>query len=122
MSKYEQKISAMGLVLPGPLQMPGGLMLPFPWVNVRGDRAYVSGHGAQNADGSPAGPYGAVGQDVSIDEAKESARKAGLAMLGSLKRELGSLDRITGWCRVFGMVNCPPRFVNPPTVINGLAS
>ena len=40
-------------------------------------------------------------------------------MLGSLQRELGSLDRITGWCRVFGMVNCAAGFDNPTMVING---
>ncbi len=88
-------------------------------MNVRGDRAFISGHGPQNSDGSPAGPFGAVGDTVSVEEAKASARKVGLAMLGSLKRELGSLDRITGWCRVLGMVNCAPRFANPPAVISG---
>lgn len=119
MSNYEQKIVSMGLVLPQPLKLPSNMVLPFPWVNVRGDRAFVSGHGPQNSDGSPAGPFGAVGDTVSIEEAKASARKVALSMLGSLKRELGSLDRITGWCRVFGMVNCAPRFANPPAVING---
>jgi enamine deaminase RidA (YjgF/YER057c/UK114 family) len=119
MSKYEHKLASMGLVLPQPLKLPPGMVLPFPWVNVRGDRAYVSGHGPQEADGSPAGPFGAVGEDVSIDEAYETAKKVGLSILGSLNRELGSLDRIAGWCRVFGMVNCAPRFANPPSAING---
>jgi enamine deaminase RidA (YjgF/YER057c/UK114 family) len=119
MSNYEQKLVSMGLVLPQPLTLPSHMVLPFPWVNVRGDRAFISGHGPQNPDGSPAGPFGAVGDIVSIEDAKASARKAGLAMLGSRKRELGSLDRITGWCRVLGMVNCAPRFANPPAVING---
>ncbi|WP_160012242.1 RidA family protein [Rhizobium sp. 18055] len=119
MSNYEQKLVSMGLVLPQPLKLPSHMTLPFPWVNVRGDRAYISGHGPQNPDGSPAGPFGAVGDNVSVEDAHASARKAALAVLGSLKRELGSLDRITGWCRVFGMVNCAPRFANPPAVING---
>jgi len=119
MSNYEQKLASMGLVLPQPLKLPSNMVLPFPWVNVRGNRAFISGHGPQNSDGSPAGPFGAVGDTVSVEEAKASARKVGLAMLGSLKRELGSLDRITGWGRVLGMVNCVPRFANPPAVING---
>ena len=119
MATYEDKLASMGLVLPEPLKLPPGMTLPFPWVNVRGDRAFISGHGPQEADGSPAGPYGAVGEDVSIEEAYETARKVGLSILGSLKRELGELDRIAGWCRVFGMVNCAPRFPNTPSAING---
>ena len=119
MANYEQRLAAMGLVLPQPLKLPSNMVLPFPWVNVRGNRAFVSGHGPQNTDGTPAGPFGAVGENISIEEAKASARKVALSMLGSLKRELGSLDRISGWCRVFGMVNCAPRFANPPAVING---
>ncbi len=119
MPNFEDKLTSMDLVLPQPLKLPPGMILPFPWVNVRGDRAYISGHGPQETDGSPAGPFGAVGDDVSIDEAYEAAKKVGLSMLGSLKRELGSLDRVAGWCRVFGMVNCTPRFANTPSVING---
>jgi enamine deaminase RidA (YjgF/YER057c/UK114 family) len=40
-------------------------------------------------------------------------------MLGSLKRELGSLDRITAWLKVFGMVNSAAGFREQPGVING---
>jgi enamine deaminase RidA (YjgF/YER057c/UK114 family) len=43
-------------------------------------------------------------------------------MLGSLQRSLGSLDRITGWLRVFGMVNSAPGFDQQPTVINGFTN
>ena len=42
-------------------------------------------------------------------------------MLGSLKRELGDLDRVTAWLRVFGMVNAVPDFARQPTVINGFS-
>lgn len=121
MSKYETRLADIGLFLPSPMKLPPGVVLPAPWVNVRGDRAFVSGHGPQQADGSPAGPFGAVGQDVSVHEARELAKKTGLSILGSLKRELGDLDRITGWCRVFGMVNCAARFDDPPVVINGFS-
>ncbi|WP_230532144.1 RidA family protein [Microvirga roseola] len=119
--KAEARLKELGLLLPKPLQTPPGIVLPFPWVHVRGDRAFVSGHGPQDADGSLAGPFGKVGDTISIEQGREIARKVGLSMLGSLKRELGSLDRITGWCRVFGMVNCAPGFDRPPTVINGFS-
>lgn len=117
----DEKLAALGIVLPPPLKLPPGMVLPFPWVNVRGDRAYISGHGPQEPDGSLAGPFGAVGESVSLDEARASARKVGLSMLASLKRQLGSLDRITGWCRVHGMVNSALRFTETPAVMNGFS-
>ena len=70
----------------------------------------ISGHGPTNTDGSLAAPLGKVGRDVSEEQAYEAARLTALAILGSLKRELGDLDRIAGWVRVFGMVNSAPGF------------
>ena len=119
MSNAQEKLSELGLVLPEPLKLPPGVTLPFPWVNVRGNRAIISGHGPTKADGSVAGPLGKVGDQVSVEEAKELARKTALAILASLQRELGDLDRIVGWNRVFGMVNSAPDFNSQPEVING---
>ena len=42
-------------------------------------------------------------------------------MLGSLKRELGDLDRIKQWLRVLGMVNVAPGFTMTTPVINGFS-
>jgi len=50
-----------------------------------------------------------------------AARLAALAILGSLKRELGDLDRVVRWLRVFGMVNSAPGFDQQPSVINGFS-
>ena len=119
MTDFDERLVALGIVLPQPLKSPPGMVLPFPWVNVRGDRAYISGHGPQETDGSPAGPFGAVGDTVTIEEGYGSARKVGLSVLGSLQRELGTLNRIAGWCRVHGMVNCQAGFDNTPSVLNG---
>jgi enamine deaminase RidA (YjgF/YER057c/UK114 family) len=118
-SKIEQRLTELGLALPAPLQLPPGVVLPFAWVRVVGRRAIVSGHGPTNADGSLARPLGKVGRDVSLEQAQTAARLAGLAILGSLKRELGDLDRIAAWLRVFGMVNSAPGFNKQPLVING---
>ncbi|WP_192256069.1 RidA family protein [Mesorhizobium silamurunense] len=117
----EEKLAALGIILPPPLKLPPGMLLPFPWVNVRGDRAYISGHGPQEPDGRLTGPSGVVGESVSLEKARASARKVGLSMLASLRRELGSLDRITGWCRVHGMVNAAPGFTQTPAVMNGFS-
>jgi enamine deaminase RidA (YjgF/YER057c/UK114 family) len=90
-------------------------------VRIVGDRACISGHGPQNADGSIAGPFGKVGAEVSVTEGYEAARLTALSVLGSLARELGDLDRITAWVRVFGMVNSAPGFAGQPSVINGFS-
>ena len=115
----ENKLRELGLVLPQTLRLPPGAVLPFPWVRVHGNRAYVSGHAAQNPDGTLAGPLGKVGLDVSVEQAQHSARLTALSILASLQRELGDLDRISAWLRVFGMVNSAPGFNQQPTVING---
>jgi enamine deaminase RidA (YjgF/YER057c/UK114 family) len=111
----EAKIKELGLVLPEPMPVD----LPFPWVRVHGNRAYVSGHAPQNADGSLAEPLGKVGADVTVEQGYAQARRVGLAILGSLKRELGDLNRVTAWLRAFGMVNSAPGFNQQPQVING---
>jgi enamine deaminase RidA (YjgF/YER057c/UK114 family) len=111
----EARIKQIGLVLPEPMNMK----LPFPWVRVHGNRAYVSGHGPQNADGSLAEPLGKVGKDLTVDQAYRQARTVGLSILGSLKRELGDLNRVSHWLRIFGMVNSAPGFNQQPQVING---
>jgi enamine deaminase RidA (YjgF/YER057c/UK114 family) len=116
--RIEAKLEELGLVLPEPMQVPPGLRLPFAWVRVRGNRAYISGHIPLNPDGSVAQPLGKVGAEVSADEGYEAARRVALAHLASLKRALGDLDRITAWLRVFAMVNAAPEFNQTPLVTN----
>jgi enamine deaminase RidA (YjgF/YER057c/UK114 family) len=115
----EAKLEALGLVLPEPIQMPPSLRLPFVWVRVRGNRAYISGHIALNPDGSVAQPLGKVGAEVTAEEGYQSARRVALAHLASLKRALGDLDRVSAWLRVFAMVNAAPGFNQTPLVTNG---
>lgn len=119
MSHIEQQLQNLGIALPQPLELPPGAVLPFPWVRVVGTRVIISGHGPTNPDGPLAKPLGKVGRDVTPEEAYRAARLTGLAILGSLHRELGALDRIAHWVRVFGMVNSVPGFQNQPAVING---
>ncbi|HEX4596325.1 MAG TPA: RidA family protein [Burkholderiaceae bacterium] len=119
MAQIESRLSDLGLVLPAPLLLPPGVTLPFPWVRVHGNRAFISGHGPQNADGSLATPLGKVGAEVSLEQAQVAARQVGLSILASLKRELGDLDRVTAWLKVLGMVNSAPGFNRQPNVING---
>ena len=95
--------------------------MSFSWVRVHRDRAYVSGHGPQNPDGSIAQPLGKVGAEVSPERGCELARLTALSALGSLKRELGDLDRVSAWLMVHGMVNAVPDFAQSTNVINGFS-
>ncbi len=117
--RIEAKLEELGLVLPEPMQVPPGLRLPFSWVRLRDNRAYISGHIPLNPDGSVAQPLGKVGAEVSAEESYQSARLVALAHLASLKRALGDLDRVTAWLRVFAMVNVAPEFNQTPLVTNG---
>ncbi len=117
----EAKLKDLGLVLPEPVKAPPGVILPFSWVRVRGNRVFISGHPPLNPDGSLAKPLGRVGAEVSLEEGYQAARLTALAILGNLKRTLGDLDRISAWLRVFGMVNAAPGFNQMPSVINGFS-
>jgi enamine deaminase RidA (YjgF/YER057c/UK114 family) len=119
LAHIESKLRSLGLTLPAPLVLPPGVTLPFPWVRVHRNRAFVSGHAAQNPDGTLAQPLGKVGLEVTLEQAQDAARLTGLAILGSLQRELGDLDRVTAWLRILGMVNVAPGFQRMPAVING---
>jgi enamine deaminase RidA (YjgF/YER057c/UK114 family) len=119
--RIKKRLAELGLVLPEPMRMPPGAVLPFPWVRVHRGRAFVSGHAPLLQDGSLAGPLGGVGGEVTQEQAYDAARLTALSVLSSLRRELGDLDRITAWLRVFGMVNTAPGFTNTPAVINGFS-
>ena len=121
MAEVEARLEEFGLVLPERLEASPGLRLPFSWVRVPRSRTYVSGHGALNPDGSVARPLGKVGAEVPPEQGYEAARLTALAILVSLKRELGDLDRVTAWLRVFGIVNAAPGFAEQPNVINGFS-
>jgi enamine deaminase RidA (YjgF/YER057c/UK114 family) len=116
------KINALGLTLPAPIQLPPGVVAKFPFVRIIGNRALVSGHGPLNADGSLAMPlFGKVGKDLGLSQATEAAQLTTLAILSSLKDALGSLDRITAFGRVLGMVNCSPDFTKQTPVIDAFS-
>ena len=121
MSEIETKLTSLGLVLPPPVRFPAGVILPFAFVLVRGNRAIISGHGPQQADGSIAMPRGKLGRELTVAQGREAARLTALSILGSLKRTLGDLDRVRAWTRVFGMVNSAPGFNTQPLVINGFS-
>lgn len=117
----ESRLAALGLELPATPPAPPGARLPFAFVRVFGGRAIISGHGPQLPDGSMAPPFGKVGAEVTVEQAYQAARLTAVSMLASLRRELGDLERVTAWLKVFGMVSSAPGFTQQPAVINGFS-
>lgn len=117
----EERLEEMGHALPAPTKVPDGLHLPFSFINVRGDRALISGHPRNAADGRIDGPFGTLGGDMATDEGYAAARGIGLSVLANLKAEIGELSRVAGWVRVFGMVSSVPGYTEQHLVINGFS-
>ena len=109
----EQRLEQLGLNLP-PAPPLGGIYHP---VVLQGSLAYLSGQGPVTSQGTLI--KGKVGKDLNRDEARLAARQVGLTMLATLKKELGSLDKIARLIKLFGMVNSTPDFDEHPYVING---
>jgi enamine deaminase RidA (YjgF/YER057c/UK114 family) len=121
----EEKLKALNLTLPEPIKglSPDMKKMPPSWIRIRGNRAFISGHGPQKPDGSIAGPLGKVGtgkgDDVTLGQAYQAAQLATLSILGTLKGEIGDLDRVTAWLMINGFVNVAPGFTQTTAVING---
>jgi enamine deaminase RidA (YjgF/YER057c/UK114 family) len=64
---------------------------------------------------------GKVGKDLTVEQGYQSARQAGLIMLGKMRTALGSLDRVKRVVKVLGMVNSADGFSDQPRVVNGFS-
>ena len=109
----EEKLSELGYELPT-LPTSKGI---YKRCLIDGKNVYVSGHISVNTDGSSI--TGKLGKDLSEEQGKVAARQCGLAILSSLKAELGDLQKIKRVMKVFGMVNATPDYEKHPIVING---
>ena len=109
----ESQLAALSLVLP-PAPKPVAVYKPLV---VFGNTAYVSGHGPVRTDGTLI--TGVVGKDLDLDAGKAAARQVGLAILATLRSQLGSLDKVKRVVKTLGMVNSAADFYDHPKVING---
>ena len=121
MKTPEERLSELGLVLPAPTKLPEGLHLPFSFINVRGERALISGHPKQDENGAISGPFGVLGGDMTTEQGYAEAREVGLSVLANLRAEIGELSRVAGWVRVFGMVTSAPGYSEQHLVVNGFS-
>ena len=109
----ETALQQLGIELPPPPQ-PLGVYKP---CLIDGRHLYVSGHGPVQNDKTLI--IGRIGKDMDAEAGKKAARQVGLAILATLKAQLGSLDKVKRVIKVLGMVNCVPEFEKHPFIING---
>lgn len=83
---------------------------------LHGDVLYTAGHIPLGADGTLV--LGRLGEDLTVDEGKAAARYAALSLLATVQQELGSLERVDRFLRVYGVVNAAPSFTDHTTVID----
>ena len=67
----------------------------------------------------PIGVAGKVGKEFTEQQGYEYAKDVGLLLVAVMRRELGSLDKVTRVVKILGFVNGTPDFQNHPQVING---
>ena len=111
----ESQLTELGLELPM-APKPMGVYKP---VLVIGNILYLSGQGPLKPDGTLI--KGKVGKDLSMEEGKLAARQVGLAMLSTIKANIGDLNKIKRIVKTLGMVNSTPEFDQHPAVINGFS-
>jgi len=109
----ENKLKEMGLELP-PAAKP---VANYVSAVRTGNLVFLSGHGPIRKDGTMI--TGKVGGELNIEEGYEAARQVAVGLLGSLKGEIGDLDKVRRVVKLLGMVNCTPDFTDQPKVING---
>jgi enamine deaminase RidA (YjgF/YER057c/UK114 family) len=115
-SKPETRIQELHLTLPAPAKPVAKYKMT---VQV-GNMLYVSGHGpGKITDKTPI--VGKVGDDLTLEQGKESARAVGLNILSTVRNSLGSLDKVKRLVKTLGMVNCTPDYKEQPQVINGFS-
>jgi enamine deaminase RidA (YjgF/YER057c/UK114 family) len=115
MGRIEARLGELGLALPAPMNPPGN----FELVKVHGGIGYIAGH--PPIDGSTLLAEGVVGRDLTLQQGYDAARLTGFAILASLKRTLGDLDRVTEWLRAVGYVQTAPGFSDNAKVVNGFS-
>jgi enamine deaminase RidA (YjgF/YER057c/UK114 family) len=112
-ARLAAKLAELGLQLP-PAAPPKGVYRPLV---VAGNLVYTSGHLPVDAAGGLV--VGRLGAQLDVDAGYRAAQLAALGILASLRKELGSLDRVGRVVKILGAVNCTPEFTLQPAVING---
>jgi enamine deaminase RidA (YjgF/YER057c/UK114 family) len=112
MSKIEDKIAELGLTLPDHVPPAGSYLVGYR----AGDLVFTSAVGPRSADSNITG---LLGEDCTVEQGYEAARRTCLRMLTNVKSIIGDLDKIVHVVKVFGMVQATPDFNQYAQVVNG---
>jgi enamine deaminase RidA (YjgF/YER057c/UK114 family) len=112
MSNAEKRLKDLGIELP----VPGAPIASFVHRVQVGELLFVSGQVSSDPTG---GIKGAVGVDVSAEQAYEAARLCAVHLLAQVKAACGDLGRVKRVVRLGGFVQAGPEFYDIPKVING---
>lgn len=113
MMDYEQRLDALGIVLPE-AAAPVASYVP---VVVTGGMAHVSGQISFDRDGALI--RGRLGADMDVAAGQAAAGRCALMVLAQLRAALGSLDRVERIVKLGVFVQCTPEFTDQPEVANG---
>jgi enamine deaminase RidA (YjgF/YER057c/UK114 family) len=112
---FDKKLKELGVELYTPSKPMGNYVKA-----VRtGNLLYLAGHGPTRADNTNI--TGKVGRDLTTEQGYEAAKQVGIAMLSTLKGEVGDFNKVKRVVKVLGMVNCTENFVDQPKVMNGFS-
>ena len=111
----EQRLKELGIQLFPPTKPMGNYVKA-----VRtGNLIFLAGHGPTFADNTNI--TGKVGKELTLEQGAAAARQTGLALLSTLKGEVGDLKKVKRIVKVLGMVNCTESFTDQPKVMNGFS-
>ncbi len=115
MSDAETRVQELHLTLP-PAPKPVAV---YKTAVKHGTLLFVSGHGPLKADKTMI--TGTVGKDLTPEQGQEAARQVGLAILATIRDQLGSLNKVKRLVKTLGWVNCVAEFKDQPKVMNGFS-
>jgi enamine deaminase RidA (YjgF/YER057c/UK114 family) len=107
----EEKLKTLGVTLPNP-PTPAGSYVP---AIKTGNLLFISGQ-IPMEDGKVI--FTGKVTNENIETAKKSAKMCAINLLAQMKRELGSLDKVTKIVRISGFINSDPEFYEHPKIIN----
>lgn len=109
----EARLAALGAKLPA----VGKPIANYVSAVRSGNLVFLAGHIPRDDKGAVVA--GKVGRDATVATANQAARQTALALIATLKAEIGELSRVKRVVRVGGFVNAVDDFKEQPQVMNG---
>lgn len=112
---FDKRLKDMNIIL----ATPSAPIASYVKIVRVGNLIYTAGHGPDKPDGSRL--TGRLGDDLTLEQGQEAARLTAIALLSSLKAELGDLNKVKRIVKVLGMVQSAPGFKDQPKVMNAFS-